>query len=197
MTNTTTDPRPLLARALDQAGELVSTTDPALAGSPTPCTEYDVAGLIGHLQGVVRRIGAVVNGQPFSSVPVDGVSTDWAGDWAAGRAGTDAALAAADLDRMVTVPWGEVPTAGAIGSYIGELATHAWDLAVATGRAGQLDPELAEVALPAAREKIPAHIRGLDGIPFAAVVEVADDAPAYDRLVGWNGRDPHWSPSAA
>jgi len=31
------------------------------------------------------------------------------------------------------------------------------------------------------------------GVPFGAVVEVPADAPAYDRLVGWLGRDPHWA----
>lgn len=195
MTNLS-DPRPMLARALDQVGALISTTDPAQAQLPTPCAEYDVAALIGHLQGVVRRIGAVVSGQPFFSVPVDNVSVDWAGEWAEGRTGTDAALAAADLSQLVRVPWGEVPVGAAIGSYVGELATHAWDLAAATGRTDELDPELAEAALPMAHEKIPAHIRGQEGIPFAAVVEVPDDAPAYDRLAGWHGRDPRWAPVA-
>ena len=41
-----------------------------------------------------------------------------------------------------------------------------------------------------ARAKVPAE---REGFPFAPVVEVADDAPSYDRLVGWYGRDPHWS----
>ena len=29
--------------------------------------------------------------------------------------------------------------------------------------------------------------------PFAAAVEVPDDAPLIDRLVAWNGRDPAWA----
>ena len=33
---------------------------------------------------------------------------------------------------------------------------------------------------------------GLDevAVPFAEAVAIADDAPAIDRLVAWNGRDP-------
>ena len=33
---------------------------------------------------------------------------------------------------------------------------------------------------------------GLDevAIPFAEAVTVQDDAPAIDRLIAWNGRDP-------
>lgn len=188
------DHRPILGRALDQAGMLVTTTDPDRAGDPTPCSEYDVATLVGHLQAVVRRIGAVVRGEHFSSVPMVVPSTDWGADWESGRAGTDAALAAADLDQVVTVPWGEAPLGVALGTYVTELATHAWDLAVATDRVGELDPDIAEAALPIARIAIPAQIRALPEIPFGPVVEVAEDAPAHQRLAGWNGRDPHWVP---
>ncbi|GAA1511493.1 hypothetical protein [Nocardioides humi] len=40
---------------------------------------------------------------------------------------------------------------------------------------------------------MPAEPRGGE-IPFGPVVPVADDAPAYDRLVAWTGRDPQWQP---
>jgi hypothetical protein len=33
-------------------------------------------------------------------------------------------------------------------------------------------------------------------IPFADAVPVPEDAPAIDRLVAWQGRDPHWRPAA-
>lgn len=186
------DPRPLLAHALDQAGRLVSETSPDRASHPTPCDDYDVAGLIDHVQAVVRRIGVVVSGEPFWTVPQQVQSSDWAADWATGRAETDAALAAADLDAMVQLPWGQAPVSGAIGSYVAELTTHAWDLAVATGRVEQLDPALAEAVLPGVRAQIPAETRGGE-IPFGPVVDVPEDAPAYDRLAGWEGRDPAWA----
>ena len=73
-----------------------------------------------------------------------------------------------------------------------ELSTHAWDLSTAIGRADVLDPGLAELALVAARRFLPAQPRG-GPIPFEPPVEVAADAPAYDRLVAWLGRDPQWS----
>lgn len=192
-TDTIPDLRPLLAQALDQAGRLVRETDPALATRPTPCTDYDVATLIAHLQAVVRRIGAVVRGEPFFSVPREWVSEDWVADWDAGRAQTDAALASADLARVVALPWGDAPVGAALGMYVGEIATHAWDLAAATGRTDELDRSLATAALPGAMAKIPADARGAD-IPFGPVVPVPEDADPYDRLVGWNGRDPAWTP---
>src|SRR5438094_601086 len=137
------DPRPHLARVLDQTEALVLATDPADGGRPTPCTDYDVRTLVEHLLAVVRRVGVVVRGEPFFSVPRVWPSTDWAADWARGRSETDAALATADLDRLVEVPWGTVPARAAVASYVGELATHSWDLAVATGRRHLLDEEIA------------------------------------------------------
>lgn len=186
------DPRPLLTRALDQMGELIVTTPASAATLPTPCSDYDVAHLIDHMQAVVRRIGAVLSGEPFWSVPQSIPSSEWAADWAAGRAGTDPVLADdANLGREVSVPWGTVDGASAAASYIGELAVHAWDLAVATGRADLLDPALATAALPAYQAKIPAEPRGGE-IPFGPVVEVGLDADPYERLVAWTGRDPQF-----
>lgn len=185
------DPRPLLARALDQTGGLIAGTDPADATRPTPCDEYDVATLVAHLQAVVRRIGAVVRGEPFFTVPLIWPSSDWTADWTAGRADTDVALAAADLDRVVQLPWGEASIRAAVGSYVGELATHGWDLAVATGRRHLLDEEIAAIALPASVAKVPGDHRG-EAVPFGPVVPVPEDAPPTDRLVGWLGRDPSW-----
>lgn len=186
------DPRPMLARALDQTGELIDGIDPAQGSLTTPCDGFDVAALVGHLLGVVRRIGVVLDGRPFHQAPSHLDSTDWSGDWAAGRAATDQILADdGTLTRMVTVPWGEVTGAAAIGSYIGELTVHSWDLASATGRTDQLDAALATASLPAYQQMVPAEPRG-EHIPFGPVVPVADDADPYSRLAGWTGRDPHW-----
>lgn len=187
------DPRPLLGAALDQAGDLIASATPDQAGLPTPCDDYDVQALIGHMQAVVRRIGVVLSGQPFWSVPREIESTDWVADWAAGRAATEAVLADDEcLTREVTVPWGTVPGASAAASYIGELSVHSWDLATALGKADVLNEALATAALPAYMEKVPAEPRGPE-IPFGPVVEVGEDATPYERLVAWTGRDPRWA----
>jgi uncharacterized protein (TIGR03086 family) len=191
------DPRPLLGAALDQAGALIATARPEQATLPTPCDAYDVNHLIGHMQAVVRRVGVVLSGQPFWSVPRELETTDWAADWAAGRAATDAVLAGDEcLSREVSVPWGTVLGASAAASYIGELSVHAWDLATALGTPEVLNDALATAALPAYMDKVPAEPRGPE-IPFGPVVEVGDDATPYERLVAWTGRDPHWARVAA
>jgi uncharacterized protein (TIGR03086 family) len=120
-----------------------------------------------------------------------------AADQIAGLVDPDLPLAAptpceAQLDRDVTVPWGVVPGRAAGWGYVRELAVHAWDLASALGTVDALDPALADVVVDRVRAALPAEPRG-GGIPFGPVVEVPDDAGAYERLVGWLGRDPSWA----
>lgn len=74
-------------------------------------------------------------------------------------------------------------------AYVQEFTVHAWDLAVATGREGELDAALAEECEPIAHRMVPAESRGAP-VTFGPVVEVDDDAGPYSRLVAWLGRDP-------
>ena len=75
------------------------------------------------------------------------------------------------------------------------MLTHTWDLATATGHTPAWDDEVVAGALVAVRRKLPTAERA-PAIPFADAVPVPDDAPVIDRLVAWQGRDPHWRPVA-
>jgi uncharacterized protein (TIGR03086 family) len=190
------DPRELLFAAADQAVALVGLVTPDRLAAPTPCDEYDVRHLTGHLVAVLRRIGYVAGGGHAFDVPSIVLDLPDDGWRPAARANAEDLRAAwaddAVLDRVLRLPWGEVPGRGAALAYVQELTTHSWDLATALGRADVLNPALAEVALAAATRFVPAQPRG-GPIPFEAPVEIADDAPVYDRLVAWLGRDPRWS----
>lgn len=187
------DLRPVLTRALDQTGRLIDELSPDQSSEQTPCSEYDVNGLVGHLQAVLRRMTAVLSGEHFSVVPSDLPTSEWSADWTAGREALAPVLADDEcLTRTVTVPWGQVSGGAALGMYVGELTVHAWDLARAVDRTDQLDPSLAEMALPPSQQALPPDPRGGD-IPFAPVIEVAHDAGPYERLVAWTGRNPAWS----
>jgi uncharacterized protein (TIGR03086 family) len=186
------DLRPTLLHAFDVADGLVSALQPAEMGLPTPCPEFDVLGLLDHLVMVARRVRVVLTGGHFAEVPqVSGVTAeDAVAAWASSLAALREALPAVELDALVTAPFGTVPGAAAVASYVAEVAVHSWDLAVATGRTGLLDPALAEPVLGAARQRIPRE--GREHIPFGDVVDVTPDASAYDQLVAWMGRDPRW-----
>ncbi|MFI5709135.1 TIGR03086 family metal-binding protein [Kribbella sp. NPDC051620] len=186
-----TDPRPMLARALDQTQAMIDTIGADDLALPTPCPEYDVETLLGHLMTVIARIDLALTGNNPLSIPTvtPGV-TDFAGTWKERRAVADETLSNPDVLTMTcTVPWGTIPGAAAIASYTSELATHAWDLAKATGRTDLLDDAIAIYCLPLSQQFLPAEPRG-GHIPFGPVVDVPADASPYDRLAGWQGRQP-------
>lgn len=194
-----TDPRPLFARAVATAVTCTSGVRPDQLDGPTPCTDYDVRHLLGHLVAVLHRIAAVGSGADPFSVPqvVDGVPDD---GWptaltAAARRMTEVWADDAVLDRPLRLPFGTMPGAAALTSYAGEVTTHTWDLAVATGQVPEWDPEVLTVGLAAIRQKLPSPERGPQ-IPFADAVPVPADAPLVDQLVAWQGRDPGWTPPA-
>jgi uncharacterized protein (TIGR03086 family) len=93
------------------------------------------------------------------------------------------------LDRMVTLPWATLPGRVALDAYTHEFTVHSWDLACATGRLGELDPDLAVQALDAFPRFAPPETRGGQS-GFGPVVAVPDDADVYTRLAAYLGRDP-------
>ena len=65
----------------------------------------------------------------------------------------------------------------------GDIFTHGWDLAKATGQPTDLEPELAAALLARVMQMLPDSMRGPEGrAPFGPRVEVAELAPAADRL---------------
>jgi uncharacterized protein (TIGR03086 family) len=194
-----TDPRELMRQALDAASAIVGGLKPDMMSDPTPCTEFDVATLTNHLTGAITRAASIAH-----DVPVEGMlessgeepAQGWVAAFEAARedvleAWTDDAL----LGKMYTLPWATVPGAGIVTMYAMEAALHSWDLAVATDQEDLLDDAVSEALLPTARQFLPAEHRGGE-IPFAPVVEIADDARAADRLAAFTGRGhPAW-PSA-
>jgi uncharacterized protein (TIGR03086 family) len=193
---TAPDPRPLLTRALDQAGDLVTGTAPDALDRSTPCHGWDVRTLLAHLVGVERRIAHVGAGGLFSDVSSlpDVADGDHAAELRAARADVDRVwgLDGADdsvLDRELTVPWGTMAGRFVGFGYVQELTVHAWDLAAATGRTDALDDDLAAAIEETSHRMVPAEPRG-GPIPFGPPVPVVEDAGASTRLVAWLGRDP-------
>src|SRR3954471_10585794 len=194
---TTADPRPAFFTAARIACDTVDGVSPARLADPTPCADFDVRALLGHLVAVLRRVASVGSGIPAGGqVPlVTAVADDGWG--AAVRAAVGDVEAAwsdpAVLDRELQLPFGRLPGAAALASWTGELSTHTWDLAVATGQSPAWDEQVLSDALAAIHSKLPSAERP-PGVPFADAVPVAEDAPLIDRLVGWQGRDPQWRP---
>lgn len=204
-TTPATDPRPIVERAAATGGAVIAGIRPDQFSAPTPCPEMDVRTMVRHLVGVLDRIAALGNGgDPFAVVETDAPDDAWSEAWTTStqrmaEAWSDDAV----LERPMALPWIQGSGAEVLTSYLSELTVHTWDLATATGQQPEWDDAVVTAALEA-RPILPAENRralfeqisaamGLPEVamPFAEAVPVAPDASALDRLVAWNGRDPH------
>ncbi len=199
------DPRPILDRAIATVGAVIAGVRSGQLTDPTPCTDMDVRALLAHLIGVLNRVAALGNGEDPLAVTDTPVADDrWPDAWReSGRRAADAWSDDAVLEQPMALPWIAGSGAQVLASYFSELTVHTWDLATATGQQPDWDDAVVAAAFDAARQMLPAEnrrglyeeisaARGFDEVtvPFAEVVPVPDDAPAIDRLVAWNGRDP-------
>jgi uncharacterized protein (TIGR03086 family) len=100
------------------------------------------------------------------------------------------------MDRVATLPIGEVPGQVVLGLALTDAVVHGWDLAVATGQDTAIDA-LASILLTGVEATVGQDMRQPDGaMPvFAQPVPVGNDTPAADRLLAFLGRPPAWAPS--
>ncbi len=179
-----------LAAVYQHTGTVIGKVTDADLDRPTPCTDWNVRELLNHTIGVVFGIAAGVAGRPAP----DGEAPDVTAAGAAAASfeqATEASLAAwsADgiFDGTVNFGAGDMPAAVGIGINTLDTLTHAWDLSEALGLDRSIDAELAEAALAAATMTVSDDVRPGR---FAPAVDVADDAPAHDRLAAFLGRRP-------
>jgi uncharacterized protein (TIGR03086 family) len=190
------DPLALLARAVDQAGEVISCVKEYQAGLLTPCRSWDVRTLIEHMiNDLGQFIVAATGGRPDFGKPAPAVPGDWAQAFRERAPGLLAVWQqAGDMNATVHLPIGDLPASFVVNQQIAEFAVHSWDLARATGQDVDLDPELAGHALKWGATALLPEFRGAEeaGHAFGPEVPVAEQAPVADRLAAFFGRDPAW-----
>ncbi|MEI4271927.1 TIGR03086 family metal-binding protein [Klenkia sp. LSe6-5] len=192
---TDTDPRPAFTAAVHAALPVAQHVPADDLHRPTPCAEFDVATLRGHLLAVLRRVAHVGRGgAPFelphvtTDVPdVDAALTDAADDALAVWSDPDL------LDRTLTHPAGPMPGRALLATYTGEVLTHAWDLGVALGRRVEVADEVVAAGAAPSRRILPPGVRPAE-FPFGDEVPAPADATPLEQLVAWLGRDPGWTP---
>jgi len=178
MTGTAKQPIDVLSDALDQTAEVLAAISPDHLSDPTPCEEWDVARLVAHVVATPRTFLVMAGGGEPDWTAQPPLPDDWAGEF---RAGADDLLrwwreAGADSGSPPPADW-----------QLAELAVHTWDLVRATGQSRDLDPQVAQRGLDFMSAALTAENRGE---AFRPAVTLPDDAPVYDRLVAFAGRDP-------
>lgn len=189
------DPRPAFSAAVRAALPVALGIAPADLAGPTPCEDFDVATLRGHLLTVLRRVAHVGRGGAPLDLPH--VTTDVPDvDAALAAAADDAVAVWSDpdlLDRTLTHPAGPMPGRALLATYTGEVLTHTWDLAVSLGRPVEVADDVVAAGAAPSRRILPPGRRPA-GFPFGDEVPAPDDATPLERLVAWLGRDPRWTP---
>ncbi len=161
---------------------------------PTPCVSWDVRRLINHIVGGSHWFAISTNAGGSPEVDetelTDYAAADMLGSYDHGIAAALAAFSAdGALTKTVKLPFGELPGAAFMGLATMDHFIHGWDLAKATGQPLNLDEAMAEQLLAQARMTVPDQFRGPDPhAPFGPIVEIADSAPASDRLAAFLGR---------
>ena len=165
-------------------------------GDPTP-SDIPVAALLDHLVRLAEAFRAGAHKEPSSGAPApsaDHLDPDWR---AVLPKRLDALVAAwrepGATDGTAEVGGIAMPAAEMAAVARNELVLHAWDLARATGQ--PYAPDAADVAAIRPFVEAFGSAEGTPGL-FGPAVAVLDDAPDFDRVLGWSGRDPGWRPPA-
>ncbi len=168
---------------------------------PTPCAMYTLGDLVDHVGGLTLAFTAAASkadGEIGSQGP-SGDASRLGDDWRTRIPNDLTELAEAWRDSAA---WTGMTRAGGVelpGEVAGlvalnELVIHGWDVARANGQSYGGDRASLEACHGfVAQFSGPGHEADREGA-FGSVVQVPDDAPLLDRLIGLSGRDPRWSP---
>jgi uncharacterized protein (TIGR03086 family) len=178
-------------QALAWAGSVVAEVRPEHLDRPTPCPDWTLAQLLGHMVAHNHGFTAALRGAPVGAPVWDSVTLppgEPAEVFDASAAGLTEAFAGAFPERIEVYGYGAFGVDVVLGMHIVDFVAHGWDVARAIGSDRRPDDALAGTALEI-----------MKGFPdrrpnkaFDVVVPVPDDAPEPDRLMGWLGRDPGW-----
>lgn len=204
------DPVTMLERSFARSGAIIKGVKPEQFAAPTSCREFNVRDLMNHLLPLPRVVAAMANDEPLDLSIIDHdfvADHDYVGAWE-----RSAKLAVAgwrtpgSFDRTVPFPWwGEAPVRYVFWGHLNECVIHGWELARATGQPEDVDEDIAQYLLDNLEEWwLPAFRgRGLSdddfasersmhegGRPFGPAIPVPEDAPVFERLLGFMGRTP-------
>ncbi len=151
---------------------------------PTPCREFDLAGLTDHLMRSITLIGEAAGAQLPERDSTDSVERQVV---AAARPALDA-WHRRGLDGSVQIGDNEAPARVMAGILALEFLVHAWDYATAVGRTLDVPDSLSDYVMGVAQKVITPQGRTTAG--FDDPVDVAADARSLDKLVAYTGRNP-------
>ncbi|HSF86743.1 MAG TPA: TIGR03086 family metal-binding protein [Acidimicrobiia bacterium] len=173
-------------RAGERTVAVIAGIQPHQMENRTPCDEWDVRALVSHL----------VNSNLWLAAAVEGEGAEWdersgedpEADYRASVAAVQSAMRIEGaMEKLVATGMGELPGAVLYTIAMTKQLLHGWDLAVATGQATTLDPELVTAADAFIR---PAVESGAAAEAYAPPLSVEEGASAQEKLLALVGRTP-------
>ena len=143
---------------------LTKATHAGQLGARTPCADFDVRSLLGHLIGTAHRGLATARGSPaqgIAHVITDVSDGELASAYATLAASIREAWSPLAGTESLTAPWGTCTALEAARGFTVETVTHGWDLAIATGQPGDAPNGIADRCLAFAAAIIPDRLRGV------------------------------------
>lgn len=174
----------LHAKALEDTARIVEGVRPDRMDAPSPCDEWGVRHLLGHLTAGNLRWAKRAAGEAVqfggSDEPIDDVTRYRE----TATAVKDAWRQPGRLKETFKGPLGEAPGEMLVRQHITETVTHGWDVARATDQQPNFDPEVVAAALDFARTNMPPERPAAFGPPN----EPPQGASEVDRLAAFMGR---------
>lgn len=162
--------------------------------APAPVEGWVARDVVRHL---VEWFPAFLKGGAGITLPaIPSVDDDPVGAWTAHAAAVQALLDDAETEtKVLSNPHtGDVPLPQAVDQfYTADVFMHTWDLSRATGQLDRLDAEFAN-QLFGGMEQYDEMLRSSG--QYGPRVPVPETADITDKLVGFIGRDPSWTPPA-
>jgi len=182
----------LMKQVIASTDKVVKGTEPSQLGLPSPCTEWTVRDVINHITGgstmfaVCVEEGSVPDDLLGKLMAGDNLGDDYVRAWESASSRAMAAFEAPGaLDKMVKLPFGEMPAGVAINIAVFDVLTHAADIANATGQTID-DTALVETALEVGHQMIGPDLR-VPGV-FGPEQPAPADATPTVRLLAFAGR---------
>ena len=153
--------------------------------NPSPCQGWTARDIVGHLcQWIPGFFGA--QGVDFPAVP--SVGDDPVGAWETVQATVSKALTDPTMAvKPVETPFSTQSFAETVDMIVtGDVFTHTWDLARATGQDETLDPDQLQRMI-AAMGTMPDEVLRAEGM-FGPPIDVPDDADDQTRFLAYVGR---------
>lgn len=173
---------------------------------PTPCAGTTVAGLLDHLMGLSLAFTWAAHkstlpeggGGPPGPPSAEHLDPDWREVLPQRLTALVQAWRAPQAWQGMAEAGGAKLPAEVMGVVaLDELVLHGWDLARATNQPFTCDPASTAAVLEfTSASAKPEHAATREGL-FGPVVDVPEDAPDFDRALGFAGRDPRWTPASA